>query len=56
MQAMFGSMDNPAYRNALIETISLIGYTNPLESPVSYLLDPAIREIVVSLNELILSG
>lgn len=55
MYTIFGDIDNSTFKNALIETFSLISYVNPMDSPLSHLLDPNNRQIVAdNLNSVIL--
>ncbi|KAI9103242.1 concanavalin A-like lectin/glucanase domain-containing protein [Phlyctochytrium arcticum] len=46
IQSEFGPTANEHVWNALVETYSLVAYSDPMTSPVAYLLDPANRVMV----------
>ncbi|TPX63230.1 hypothetical protein SpCBS45565_g06791 [Spizellomyces sp. 'palustris'] len=46
LQKEFGSSESEEVRNALVETYSLVAYSEPATSPVAYLLDPSNRILV----------
>ncbi|KAJ2840914.1 hypothetical protein J3B02_006155 [Coemansia erecta] len=52
LQADYGMSLSAIVREGLVHTFSLLAYSNPAQSPVSGLLDPAAREPLASLVEM----